>query len=83
MAGITNREREDKARIAEIKLRLKEPMPIYAYAKLNSSLSALEQRQDRRIAERKAKLEAARDEAERYSRPYVSHLPDNGRMVRD
>jgi hypothetical protein len=26
---------------------------------------------------------AERDEAERYSRPYVSHLPDNGRMIRD
>jgi hypothetical protein len=80
MAGITRREREDKARIADIKLKLKEPMALYLYAKLNSALTALQDKQDKRIAERKAKVEADRKAAKRVV--FHSVLPDNGRLLR-
>jgi hypothetical protein len=60
--------------------------PGYVKIRAMGTLTTLLRRRDRRL-ELKAKAAAARraerDEAERYSRPYVSHLPDNGRMIRD
>jgi hypothetical protein len=80
MAGITTREREDKQRIEDIKLRLKEPMSIYYFSRLQGTLSGLQDKQDRRIAERKAKLEADRKAAKPMQTWCV--LPDNGRGPR-
>jgi hypothetical protein len=78
MAGITQREREDKARIRDIKLKLTDPLlPLYLYAKLQGTLSGLQDKQDRRIAERKAALETARKARKPISYPNV--LPSNGR----
>ena len=82
MAGITKREREDKARIAEIKLKLFEPMPLYLYQKMNASLTALQRVQDKRVAERKAKVAADRAKrAEAAPKPWLNVLPDNGRSA--
>jgi len=76
MAGISTREREDKQRIADIKARLKEPMSIYYFSRLQGTLSHLQDKQDRRIAERQAKLAASRAQAA----PVYRHvLPSNGR----
>jgi hypothetical protein len=79
MAGITNREREDKARIEDIKAKLRDnpKMPLHLYQRLNSSLTALQRVQDRRIAERRAKVEADRKAAR--PTPYINVLPSNGR----
>jgi hypothetical protein len=81
MAGITRREREDKARIQDIKDKLRNhpDMALHLYQRLNSSLTALQRIQDKRVAERKAKVETARA-AEPKTYPCV--LPDNGRLIR-
>ena len=80
MAGITNREREDKARIAEIKLKLFKPMPLYLYQKLNASLTALQRVQDNRVEKRKAELAAKRAAAaEAAPKPHLNVLPWNHR----
>ena len=76
MAGISTREREDKARIADIKQKLNEPMPTYLYAKLQGTLNTLQRTQDRRVSERKAALEAKRPAA---PTPRYNVLPDNHR----
>jgi hypothetical protein len=81
MAGISNREREDRQRIADIKLKLADPaLPLYRFAKLQGTLSGLQDKQDRRIAERKAKLEADRKAAR--PTPNWNVLPDNNRGPR-
>ena len=78
MAGISKREREDKARIEHIKARLAEPMALYLFTRLNASLTALQRVQDKRVAERRAKAAAARKAAEPRPQSY-NVLPDNGR----
>jgi hypothetical protein len=80
MAGISQREREDKERIAEIKAKLKEPMPLYLYQKLNATLTALQRVQDRRIAARAAETTARRAQR-KADQPRPSWLPDNGRAA--
>jgi hypothetical protein len=83
MAGITAREREDKARILDIKAKLKEPMPLYLFQKMNASLTALQRTQDKRVAARKAKVEAERAaRAEAAPKPWMNVLPDNMRGPR-
>ena len=79
MAGISTREREDKARIADIKQKLNEPMPTYLYAKLQGTLNTLQRTQDRRVAARKAALDASRPAA---PAPRYNVLPDNGRLYK-
>jgi hypothetical protein len=56
-----------------------------AKARYMQVLSSLLRRRSKRQSEKQAAARARRaerDEAERSSR-YVSHLPDNGRMIRD
>jgi hypothetical protein len=87
MAGISQREREDRQRITDIKLRLKDPaLPSYIYAKMQGTLSGLQGVQDRRVAARAVVTAARRAEravgvqAAAYANgnPY---LPDNGRLI--
>jgi hypothetical protein len=78
MAGITQREREDRQRILDVKAMLADPtLPRYLNAKYQGVLNTLQRIQDRRVAERKAKLRAERDAAE--NRPNWCVLPDNKR----
>lgn len=78
MAGITRREREDKARIADIKLKLADPsLPLYLFAKLQGTLSGLQDKQDRRVEARRAAAKAAEPVV------YPNVLPDNFRLRTD
>jgi hypothetical protein len=59
--------------------------PAYVQSRCLGTLATLLRRRDKRLVEKAAagkERKAERDEAERASR-YVSHLPDNGRMIRD
>ena len=78
MAGITQREREDRQRILDVKAMLADPtLPRYLNAKYQGVLNTLQRIQDKRVAERKAAVQAARKAA----RPTTNYnvLPDNGR----
>jgi hypothetical protein len=78
MAGITKRERQDKARIAEITKALADPtLPRYIFAKLQGTLSSLQRTQDKRLAARQTALDVKRKAAAPVVRYNV--LPDNNR----
>jgi hypothetical protein len=80
MAGISRREREDRQRIVDIKARLADPsLPHYLFAKLQGTLSHLQDKQDRRVAERKAKVTADRAARAEAAPKNWCVLPDNGR----
>jgi hypothetical protein len=89
MAGITLQERKDKARIQAIEDRLlAEPdMAASAYQRLNATLSALEKRQEKRIAARAAITAARRAERAELERSAYFRanptLPRNGREPSD
>jgi hypothetical protein len=60
-------------------------VPAYVRHRCKATLATMLSRRDKRLAlkaQAAAARRAIRDEAERASR-YVSHLPDNGRMIRD
>jgi hypothetical protein len=83
MAGITQREREDKQRILDVKAMLADPtLPRYLNAKYQGVLNTLQRIQDRRVAERKVALDAARAERFRASIPRPAWQGDNGRLIR-
>jgi hypothetical protein len=81
MAGITKREREDKARIEDIKAKLRDnpKMALHLYQRLNSSLTALQRVQDRRVAARAAITAARRIARQAATRPHINVLPENFR----
>ena len=78
MAGISREEREEKQQIAEIEERLRThpEMGDYAYGRLQGTLRALRKSRSRRLAERKAKVEADRKaEKATANRPNWPSLP--------
>jgi hypothetical protein len=59
MAGITKRERQDKEQITRLEAAVLVANPrTYAYARLEATLRALRKTQDKRIAARRAALDA-------------------------
>ena len=56
--------------------------PLYVTHRCMATLATMLRRRSKRQSEKQAEAKLrkqARDEAERASRPYVSHLPSNGR----